>query len=93
MILRKKKRVKNLLGDGPAKREREDPESEEGPRKKRRSGDVAIVVEHCLYISPRQPVDVLELTITHIQTTLDRTSVSRRGKSDLSSGPTVSTIG
>ncbi|KAI0695410.1 mRNA capping enzyme-domain-containing protein [Cerioporus squamosus] len=46
MILRKKKRVENLLGDGPVKRELEDPEAEENPRKKRRSGDVAVVVEH-----------------------------------------------
>ncbi|TFK89266.1 hypothetical protein K466DRAFT_645030 [Polyporus arcularius HHB13444] len=46
MILRKKKRVENLLGDGPVKRELEDPDSEENPRKKRRSGDVAVVVEH-----------------------------------------------
>ncbi|RPD59104.1 hypothetical protein L226DRAFT_510173 [Lentinus tigrinus ALCF2SS1-7] len=46
MILRKKKRVENLLGDGPVKREREDEDSEESPRKKRRSGDVAVVVEH-----------------------------------------------
>ena len=48
MILRKQKRVENLLGDGVApKREREDSDSEENPRKKRRSGDVAVVVEHC----------------------------------------------
>lgn len=66
MILRKKKRVENLLGDGPAKREREDPESEEGPRKKRRSGDVAVVVEHCLYISPRYPADVTGLTVSRL---------------------------
>ena len=46
MILRKQKRVENLLGDGLGKRER-SPDSEEGPRKKRRSGDVAVVVEHC----------------------------------------------
>ncbi|KAL7283075.1 hypothetical protein ACG7TL_002499 [Trametes sanguinea] len=49
MILRKKKRVEDLLGDGQptVKREREDdPSSEESPRKKRRSGDVAVVVEH-----------------------------------------------
>ncbi|KAI0648227.1 mRNA capping enzyme-domain-containing protein [Trametes meyenii] len=49
MILRKQKRVENLLGDGPppAKRDREDEDtSEENPRKKRRSGDVAVVVEH-----------------------------------------------
>ncbi|KAI0373343.1 hypothetical protein BV20DRAFT_1050237 [Pilatotrama ljubarskyi] len=51
MILRKQKRVENLLGDGPppaAKREREEDgaASEESPRKKRRSGDVAVVVEH-----------------------------------------------
>ena len=66
MILRKKKRVENLLGDGPAKREREDPESEEGPRKKRRSGDVAVVVEHCLYISPCYPADVTGLTVSRL---------------------------
>ena len=47
MILRKQKRVENLLGDGVVKREREEPESEDTPRKKRRSGDVAVVVEHC----------------------------------------------
>ncbi|KAI0328103.1 hypothetical protein GY45DRAFT_1029121 [Cubamyces sp. BRFM 1775] len=53
MILRKKKRVENLLGDGEAgtKREREeeagsDPSAQESPRKKRRSGDVAVVVQH-----------------------------------------------
>ncbi|KAI0350092.1 hypothetical protein OH77DRAFT_1102371 [Trametes cingulata] len=50
MILRKQRRVENLLGDGPpvAKREREEDgaASEESPRKKRRSGDVAVVVEH-----------------------------------------------
>ncbi|CDO74870.1 hypothetical protein BN946_scf185004.g20 [Trametes cinnabarina] len=43
------KRVEDLLGDGEdtAKREREDdPASEESPRKKRRTGDVAVVVEH-----------------------------------------------
>ncbi|KAI0637355.1 mRNA capping enzyme-domain-containing protein [Trametes polyzona] len=50
MILRKQKRVENLLGDGPPtvdKRDREeDGASEEGPRKKQRTGDVAVVVEH-----------------------------------------------
>ncbi|TBU45882.1 mRNA capping enzyme-domain-containing protein [Dichomitus squalens] len=44
-ILRKQKRVENLLGDGLGKRER-SPDSEESPRKKRRAGDVAVVVEH-----------------------------------------------
>ncbi|KAI1788464.1 mRNA capping enzyme-domain-containing protein [Ganoderma leucocontextum] len=46
MILRKQKRVQNLLGDGLGKRERSPETSEESPRKKRRSGDVAVVVEH-----------------------------------------------
>ncbi|EIW60733.1 mRNA (guanine-N7)-methyltransferase [Trametes versicolor FP-101664 SS1] len=49
MILRKQKRVENLLGDDPpaVKRFREeDGSSEESPRKKQRSGDVAAVVEH-----------------------------------------------
>ena len=52
MILRKQKRVENLLGDGLGKRER-SPEaaSEESPRKKRRAGDVAVVVEHCAFPS------------------------------------------
>ncbi|KAI0781330.1 mRNA capping enzyme-domain-containing protein [Trametes elegans] len=49
-ILRKQKRIENLLGDGPPKRERDDDDDEdgskEGPRKKRRTGDVAVVVEH-----------------------------------------------
>lgn len=52
MILRKQKRVENLLGDDPpaVKRFREeDGSSEESPRKKQRSGDVAAVVEHCAY--------------------------------------------
>lgn len=47
MILRKQKRVENLLGDGLGKRERSPEAPEENPRKKRRSGDVAVVVEHC----------------------------------------------
>ena len=47
MILRKQKRVENLLGDGLGKRERSPEVPEENPRKKRRSGDVAVVVEHC----------------------------------------------
>ncbi|KAM5542557.1 hypothetical protein V8D89_003518 [Ganoderma adspersum] len=46
MILRKQKRVENLLGDGLGKRERSPEVPEENPRKKRRSGDVAVVVEH-----------------------------------------------
>nr|VWP00393.1 Serine/threonine-protein phosphatase 2B catalytic subunit A1 (EC (Calcineurin A1) [Ganoderma boninense] len=46
MILRKQKRVENLLGDGLGKRERSPEAPEENPRKKRRSGDVAVVVEH-----------------------------------------------
>ncbi len=46
-ILRKHKRIENLLGDGPPKRERDDAEAEGNPRKKRRTSDVAAVVEHC----------------------------------------------
>lgn len=54
MILRKQKRVENLLGDGLGKRERSpEASSEESPRKKRRSGDVAVVVEHCMSRSCR----------------------------------------
>lgn len=64
MILRKKKRVENLLGDGPVKRELEDPDSEENPRKKRRSGDVAVVVEHCPYNLPDYSTDVILLTVS-----------------------------
>ncbi|KAI0747663.1 mRNA capping enzyme-domain-containing protein [Daedaleopsis nitida] len=61
MILRKQKRVENLLGDGPGKRDREPSESEEGPRKKRRTSDVAAVVEHYVGVAQRQDSPIIGL--------------------------------
>ena len=60
MVLRKQKRVENLLGgDVPRAEKRERPDAaldEENPRKKRRSGDVAVVVQHCACSRVSPPV-------------------------------------
>ncbi|KAH9857707.1 mRNA capping enzyme-domain-containing protein [Lenzites betulinus] len=65
MILRKQKRIENLLGDGPLspKREREDDTpSEESPAKKPKT-DVAAVVQHCAY--PTEPTPRIDVTPLH----------------------------